>query len=55
MRYPCVVAGWACNTPVRVQLAGEVVVEGGPTRRIYKSARPRNPDNTVNYTLLELM
>lgn len=111
MRYPCVVAEWACNTPVRVQLTGEinedgeevatilydgrcnyterarivtdehgrkvllqaqayfrgdiapalpditgeVIVEGGPTRRIYKSARPRNPDNTVNYTLLELM
>lgn len=36
-------------------ITGEVAVDSGPTRRIYQSARPRNPDGTVNYTRLELM
>jgi len=42
--------------PQLEQLEGYVKINGGTVERmIHRSARGRNPDNTVNYTQLELI
>lgn len=37
------------------KLEGDVTINGGITRIIYRGSRARNPDGTVNFTQLELM
>jgi len=41
--------------PSLSELAGGEVVIFGETRRIYQGTKSRNPDGSVNYTMLEIM
>lgn len=41
--------------PTLSEFAGGEVVIFGETRRIYQGTKARNPDGSVNYTMLEVM
>lgn len=41
--------------PGREKLEGDVIINGGMARIIFRGSRARNPDGTVNFTQLELM